>query len=284
MTSAFDQRIVQLSIQIQDQTYTFDGLDIRARGQKFWSSQMSQCSAIISNLTKEQRQDILTRASPIQRAGDLHPIRMTLDVGRQSTGTFRLFEGDVFQGGVTQPPDIGITLNSLTNNFIKAQTVSNTQPASAELESIAATVAADNGLTLDFQATPRTIENYSFTGSPDQEIVKLNQMGNIIAAVDGKTLIVCDADKPRGKSTRLINANTGMVGVPQPTSQGCVVQLMIDNTVQIGGEVQVESIINPGVNGNYYIRRMDFEIANRDDPFWYTLECVSPSFYTAATQ
>lgn len=284
MTSAFDQRLVQVGLEIEGKIYTFDNLQIRAQGTKFFSAVMNSCRLEISNLTKEQRQFILTQASPTAKPTGLHPIKMTLDVGRQSYGVFRLFEGDVFQGGVTQPPDIGIILNSLTNNFIKSQTVATMQSSVADLKAIAQQIATANGLKLEYNASPKSIENYSFTGSPDQQIYKLNEMGNVIACVDNGVLVVNDADKPRGDIIREINAQTGMVGVPQPTSEGAIVSVMIDNTLHIGNQVRIRSDINPGCNGDYTVKRMDFDIANRDEPFWYTLECQSLSLFTGATQ
>lgn len=284
MTSAFDQRLLQIGLEIDGETIVFEGLDIHVQGTKFYSSLMNQCSVRISNLTREQRQKILTQASPIAKTTGLSPIKMTVDAGRQSYGTFRLFEGDVFQGGATQPPDIGIILNSLTNNFIKSQTVAVNQSAMVDLKTIAQQIADTNGLKLEYNASPKQIGNYSFTGSPDQQIHALNDMGGIIACVDNGVLIVGDAGAPRGTTIRQINANTGMVGVPQPTAEGAIVQIMLDNTLQIGQEVQVTSAINPGTNGNYIIKKMDFELANRDQPFWYTLECQSTSFFTGGTQ
>lgn len=287
MTSAFDNRIVRVGIEIDGNTFTFEGLNIYARGTKWRSAIMSQCEIRIFNLTQEQRKFILTQASPIVRPPALlKPINVSLDVGRESYGTFRLFEGQVFQGGVTQPPDIGIILNSLTNNYQLSMTQDFTQSSIATLKTIAQQ-AADSmtpPLTLEFSATNKQIENFSYTGSPQGMIDELNQMGGIIAHIDNGTLIVTDADKPRGDTIRLINKANGMVGVPQPTASGCLVKMMIDNSIEIGAQVQVESKINPGVNGNYIVRQMDFEVANRDNPFWYTLQCQSIELFTGGTQ
>lgn len=285
MVSAFDQRIIQAGIEINGEIITFEGLNIQARGSKFTSSAMGTIDLRIYNLTADHRKFILTQASPIARAPTLHPINLTLDVGRESYGTFRLFEGQVFAGGAMQPPDIGILLNGLANNFQLSMTSAYTQSSIATLRKISEQVAAANQLSLDFtKATDKQIENFSYTGTPHGLIVKLNEMGGILAYQDNKTLIVCDTDKARGNSVRVINQDTGMVGVPQPTASGCIVQVMIDNSIVVGQEVRVESVINPGVNGNYFIRQMDFEVASRDNPFWYTLQCQAKELFTGGTQ
>lgn len=287
MTDAFDPRLIQVGIEINGNILKFDGLNIYARGTKWTSALMSACEVRISNLTAEQRQFILTQASPIARPpAKLNPINLTLDVGRESYGTFRLFEGQVFQGGVTQPPDIGILLYSLTNNYQLSMTQDYAQSSIATLKTISQQIAdaMNPKLNLQFLATDKQIENFSYTGSPQGMIKKLNEMGGVVAHVDNGTLVVNNANAARGNTVRLLNQSTGMVGVPQPTATGAIVKMMIDNSIQIGGEVQVESVINPGVNGNYIIRQMDFEIASRDNPFYYTLQCQSKQLYTGGTQ
>lgn len=278
MSTAFDDRIVRVGIQIGNEQFFYDGLDIYASGEKFASSLKNQCQVRINNLNKSERDYILKSASPIQRA-DIKPIFLTLDVGRLSYGTFRLYEGDVFQGGVTQPPDIGITLYSVTNNFAQAVLSDVSFDGKVDLRIIAQKVAELNGLVLDYQAGERFIRNYSFTGSPDRQIEKLNLMGGVISFVDNKTLVVLSNEVPRGNVTRLINAQTGMIGVPQANPAGVTVQVMLDNTIQVGQKVTIKSDINPGADGNYYVKTMNFELANRQDPFFFNLFCQNEAYF-----
>lgn len=282
MTKAFDQRIVRVGIEIDGNSETFDNVRIDARGSKFRSAIMSTADIRIYNLTREHQQYILTRASPIIRApAPLTPINVTLDVGRESYGVFRLFEGAVFQGGVSQPPDIGIVLQSLTNNFQLANTVNTSFPEYATLQQISTRIAQQLGVSLQMVSKfpGRQISNYSFTGAPQKQIQKLNEMG-VIAYIDNKTLVICDPDQSRGENVALINSSNGLVGVPQPTSSGCSVQVMIGQSIEVGGEVQIESEQNPAVNGNYIVMKLDFEVSNRGEPFFYTLQCLNKNFYS----
>ncbi len=282
MTEAFDDRIVRVGIDIDGETQIYDSVRIHVRGTKWRSAIMSQCEIRIFNLSREHQRYILTKASPISRPpAELTPIKVSLDIGRESYGTFRLFEGAVFQGGVGQPPDIGILLYSLTNNFQLAMTTAVSLPAYATLRQIVKQAASAMGLTplLLSKDPERLIGNYSFTGSPQRNIEKLNQMG-VIAYIDKTVLIVTDPNQPRSEGVRLINDANGMVGVPQPTAYGCIVKVMIDNSIEIGGMVEVKSEQNPACDGKYIVQKMEFEAANRDEPFWYTLDCINPEFYT----
>lgn len=281
MTEAFDQRIVRVGIEIDGNMEIFDKVRIEARGTKWRSAIMSTADIRIYNLTREHQQYILTKASPIARPpAELTPINVTLDVGRDSYGVFRLYEGAAFQGGVSQPPDIGIQLQSLTNNFLLSNTVSTSFPEYATIRQIATTIAQQLGCTLLIltENSARQISNYSFTGSPQKQLQKLNEMG-VVAYIDNNVLIVADPDQPRGDQPIEINASTGMVGVPQPTASGCMVRIMVGQNIDVGCEVRIESKQNPAVNGNYIVMQLDYEISNRSEPFFYVLQCVNKEFY-----
>lgn len=287
MTSAFDPRIVRLGLQIDQDFVVFEGLDMRIQGQKFSSPTFNSCNVKISNLTRDQRNYVITRASPYttSKHPSRTPISMTLDVGRQSYGTFRLFEGDVFASTVTQPPDIGVTLRSLTQSLQSSLVVSLSMNATTPLQEIAQQVANLNGLILSFQASPRMISNFSHTGAASKLIDKLQLVGDVIAFVDNKTLVVIDNDAYRNSSRIFdLNINTGMVGVPQATESGIMVQMLVTPDVQVGDRVNLQSKINPAVNGDsYMINSIAFDIANRDNPFFYTLFLKNNDYVTGTS-
>ena len=277
MVSAFDPRIINIGLDFGNGPVNLEGLSVQAIGRKYGSPTMNECQCRIYNLTKQQQNYILTQASPLKR--ERTPINMTLDVGRESYGTFRLFEGAVFQCGASQPPDIGIMLRSLTSNYQTGIIMGTSQPATALLSVIAANVAANNGLTLVFEATDKQIANFGFNGAVSKQVSRLGEAGGVDAFVDNDKLVVIDSQKYRKGATRVISAATGMVGVPQPTDSGVLVQMMIDNSIELGGSVEVQSELNPACNGTYKVVQINFEAANRDNPFWYTLVCSNLAYY-----
>lgn len=277
MTDAFDERIVNIGLDFGNGPVSLEGLAVQAVGRKFGSAVMNECQCRIYNLTKEQQNYILTQASPLKR--DRTPVNMTLDVGRKSYGTFRLFEGEVFQCGATQPPDIGITLRSLTSNFMLGVIKGTSQPATAQLRDIAQSIADANSLTLIFEATDKQIANFIYNGSVAKQVNRLAESGGIDAFVDNNNLVVIDSNKYRNGTTRIISAATGMVGIPQVTDSGVLVQVMMDNSIELGGSVEVQSTMNPAANGTYKVVQANFEVANRNPPFWYTLQCSNREYY-----
>lgn len=281
MTNAFDDRIIQVGIEIDGEITIFQGpLDIQANGQKMASPTSSLCHVKISNLTSEHRNYLLTKSSPVPVNGRARtPVNLTLDVGRVSYGTCRLFEGSVWASGATQPPDIGVFFESLTNNLQQGVINSQSFGKTASLKTIAQAVADQNGLGLNFKAKDKQVGSYSFSGAVGNQVERLQQAGNYSCFVDNKTLVVLDSGQTKNDEPILINAYNGMVGVPFATETGILVRTMVNNQVEIASKVQIESQINPGANGIYKVWQISFDIATRDEPFYYNLMCVPPEIY-----
>jgi hypothetical protein len=272
MSSAFDSRLIEVDIVLPDATLTFtQDFAIYANGQKFFSTNAAVCECRIFNLTPSQRNQIITLASPLKQPRT--KVLMNVKVGRVSTGLSLLYTGQVILADVMQPPDIGIVLRSLANNFLTGQIENVQYAANSSITQIAEGTAKAGGWNLNNQCTSKTINNFGYTGTPLDGVEKLNQMGAIQACVDNGTLIITDASKAVNGAAYVLNSSTGMVGIPQVTDQGVIVKMMINNTIQIGGSVTVQSTTNQAANGTYKIMQIEYEIASRDQPFWYTLVC-----------
>ncbi len=286
MTNAFDPRLLTLTLELATGTVEYSGVSIYANGRKYDTSIPADCEVVIYNLTPTQRNNILTQASPL-KIGQNPPVNMVLSAGRESYGTFILYQGNVISTDVTQPPDIGVALRAQTLQGAMGLIIGINQSSIATLRSIAQSVADSLGVGLDFQVTnDKQIDNYSFTGAALKQVEKLNQMGGVKAFIDGNTLMVQDAVPNSTQDPILISANTGMVGVPQVTEFGVVVKTMLDPRIKLGNQrpVKIDSLINPAANGIYYVTQINFEVANRDTPFWYILSCLTPDRYLGGTQ
>jgi len=274
-SSAFDKRIVRVGLEIDGDIVFFQDEDIRVSGEKFMSPTLSQCTVQISNLSREHRNFILTKSSPIiSRNGGRNPSFLVVDVGRESYGTFRLFEGRVFTATVTPPPDIGITLRSLMQTAAGSLIGINSHGETAQLRGIAQSIADQNGLNLEFKAEDRMVANYAHSGALRMQMEKLQAVGGVSVFADAQTLFVIGYGEERGTTRFKINKENGMIGVPQATEEGVIVQTLLNPGLLIGGGVTIDSEVNPSVNGDgYNIWRMEFHAANRDYPFFYTLTC-----------
>lgn len=280
--SIFDQRIIEVDLELEPGVFTkFTELAIYATGIKFGNANQNQCECRIYNLTREQQSYIIKQSSPLKIPRTL--INMNVYVGRESYGKFLLFTGQVISSDITQPPDIGVTLRSLTSNYLQGAISQTQYPASTALNTIAQGIAIKGGWTLHNEAANRNIDNFSYVGTPLNGVDKLNQMGNVNASVDNGVLKIVDSTKSLKAPPVLINEATGMVGIPQVNEQGVLVTCMINPDIQLMGSVTVNSIMNPAANGTFKVIKVNFELANRDQPFWYILETSNLSIYQGTT-
>lgn len=268
-----DPRIVRVSIEVNGQIKTYEGLYITANGTKYANPLQNECEITIANLDKTTQDYILTQTSPyyFNRA----PKTVTVEAGRESYGTTVIYRGNIVVSKVTQPPDVGIVLKCLTGNFQKGNILTRNQPGQATLSQISKQIAGDLGTLLTFQTTDKNISNYNFSGSSLKQVQLLASMGgNITAYIDDSTLVVKDMFVPLNNSLRILSAETGMIGIPEFTEQGIKVTFLLDNKTKLGGGLRIQSKQYPAANGDYVIYKLGFQISNRDTPFYYIAEAA----------
>ena len=277
MGNAFDDRLITLTISLDGKTIaTYDqSFYIIATGMAYTNGNFGECALRIDNISQKVRDQLVTATSQwnnLKRA----PAFITLSVGRESYGTFQIFSGNAIASNPSQPPDIGLTIRSLTQASLLGYPNAFAAPAMSSVKSICQNVAQSSGLALDFQAKNNpNIGNYHFTGAVGKQLQKLQDLG-VSAYVDqgSNTLVVTDYLSPREGGTIQVNSETGMIGVPEVTEVGVRVKMLITNQIKIGSQVQVTSKINPAANGIYILNKLGFEIASRDTPFYWILDTV----------
>ncbi len=277
MTNKLNPRIVTVGVQVGSDFQLFEGLDIRAQGQKFAGPESNTCTIQISNLTRAQKNWLLTVASPLttSQQPNRKPVLVTLSVGRQNVfQPFLLFQGYCWASKVTMPPDIGIILTSTTNNLQASSLQPQNFGALTDLRTISSQIAAQYGLTLNFTATARQIANFHYTGGLQAALNKLSKCGGVRVQCSNNVLSVYNTGSTVGGAQPFIlSAYTEMVSIPEVTESGIKAMCLIRPEPQIGGPITIQSQVNPAANGDYYISSMNYHVTNRDDPFWYELFC-----------
>ena len=198
-----------------------------------------------------------------------------------STGGWlsRVFVGEITQSAPSQPPDIGVTIKALTGNHAKGRVIARTGQQQEALSAIAARVAADLGVVLDFRATDKQIGNYAFSGPALRQVNNLELAGGVDAFLDDTTLVVKDRGTPIPDRTKVLSQESGLVGVPEATERGVKATFMLDHDTVLGGALSLSSLLNPALTGEYTIYKLDFDAASRDTPFYWTAE-ASRNGYT----
>lgn len=273
---ALDERIVKVSIEVNGQIKTYSSpLAIVVNGTKYANALQNEAEITLTNLDRATQDYILTETSPYNANRTAKSV--TVEAGRVSYGTAVIYRGNIVTASVSQPPDIGVTLKCLTGNFVKGSVISRSQPGLATLYQISAGIAQDQDTLLNFQATDKNIGNYQFAGAATNQVALLNSFGGINAFVDDNVLYVKDSMVPLTGVLRILNADTGMIGIPEFTEWGLKVKFLIDNRTTLGGALQVTSRQYPAINGTYVIYKLGFQIASRDIPFYYIAEAARVS-------
>lgn len=265
-----DPRIVRVGIEVNGQLRTYDGLAVVATGCKYANANQNECEVKITNLARQTRDYLVTEASPFNK--NKARKRLIVEAGRQSYGTSTVYVGDIASVTVTQPPDITVCIKAATGSYSKGNVVQRSQPGVCSLRQIAGQVADDLGLSLNFQCQDKHVANYSFTGGALRQVDQLGACGHVNAYVDDGSLIIKDYGKPLAGSLRILNLETGLVGIPEFTERGVKVKMLYDNQTRCGSGLQVRSELNPAANGTYTVYKLGFELASRDTPFYLIAE------------
>lgn len=269
MAVNFDPRIVQIGIQRENEEITYyEGLNITAQGTRYGTDLINECQIRIDNLTREHRDFILKSTSPYFILNSPR-VFVVVNAGRKSYGTVPIYFGQVTRSAITQPPDIAMILNCQTAFDQNVNIISYSGAARSGLKTIAQKAASDLGLTLNFQAIDKQIANFSFSGDALTYVRKLAEAGNLNVTIDNKVLIVKDKGMPLDTEPKMISEATGMIGIPELTESGVRVKFLLDNDTQLFQNINLKSILNPSVNGNYELFKLSFDIASRENPFYW---------------
>lgn len=266
-----DPRIVRCEIEIDGEMHIFSDVCISASGQKTANTLQNECTIKIGNLKKSTRDYLITETSPYNWPRKRK--RVVLYAGRQSYGTFKLFEGDIIGCSPTQPPDVMLTMKARTGVFFMTDMISGSYAATVPLSKVAGDTADSMGLTLDFQAQDKQISNYNYTGARLKQVDKLAEAGSYNAYIDDDRLVVKNRDAVLTNAAVSLNKYSGLIGVPEVTEQGIKVKYLLDPQSRPGSSLTIDSEMNPAANGTFVIFKLNFDISNRDTAWYHTAEC-----------
>lgn len=272
MVDQVDRRVIRIGIEIAGRINYYDGLRVKASGTKYANPLQNDCTVTISGLSMSVRDRILTDTSPYNPSPT--PRRLIIDAGRESYGTFRLFIGDITSAEPGPPPDVDLVIKAKTENAQAMNVAAVSFGATSRLSSIAQQTAKEIGVGLLFEAADKSIANWSFTGPALKLVRRLEEMGNVRAFIDDDLLIVKDMGSVIRGAVRVLNLDSGLVGIPKATEKGLDVTFLIDRETKLGGMLRLDSRMNKALNGDYSIDQLKFDIATHEDPFFYQAQCT----------
>jgi hypothetical protein len=280
--TTFDQRILTVEIVFEENSLVYAGpLYIKATGSKTIISQQNTCTIQLGNLNKSERDYLLSNCNQNLQA-QYKVRRVRVMAGRQSVQSWQVFEGDIVQASISQPPDTMLTIRCTTNARDRTQWLTWSNLSNVKLGDIAQQIATLMGLTL--QIDPEVNQNYiiprfTFNGPAAALIIRLSELGGPAATdglnggvrvwVDDTVLHVANWKKGLTGNKVQISAQTGMVGIPEFTEYGIKVRTLADRNIVLGGAMQLTSQVVPVMNADYVISRLDYDLSTRSQEFYY---------------
>lgn len=266
-----DERLMRVSFEVGGVTRSYEGLYMTAQGQKFGSPNQGECVVSIANLDREVRDQLITESSPFNR----NPIEKTIvvEAGRRSTGLSVVYIGNIYRSTLSQPPDQIVQIRCLTGNFQKGNIVTASLAGNSLLSEISQRAAEMVGAQLQFEATDRPISNFTHNGSALAMLDKIETLGDLDVYLDDRNLVVKNRAVPLTDQVRVIGPDD-IIGIPETMEHGVRVSFFYDNQTRLGGMLDLTSRQYPDVTGLYTIYKLGFDVANRDTPFYYTVEAV----------
>jgi len=263
--ATFDSRIFKVVFTYEDTQLTLDGgLTITASGMKYANALQNECQLTVSNLKKDTRDRLMTQLTPYNY--DQKRKGIEVYAGRESTGLYLLYKGDITQCYPSQPPDIVLHIRSMALAWYKLNYVAQSYNVTTPLSKVVNGIGQTLGLSVKFLATDKNISNYSYSGCAAKEINHVAGMGFQVYEDNG--VLVCK-DRSKGIGDAIeVSQETGMVGIPELTEYGVKIKTMLNPNVSLGGKINLISNMNPLLNGEYTTYQIGFEIASRDTPFY----------------
>lgn len=263
----FDERIVKVSLQVNDEIKTYEDIAIEVSGMKFTNTLQNECVVNLTNLDQSTVNYILTETSPFNL--NKTPKTITVYAGRKSYGVKQIYFGNIASAGIGQPPDTIISIKCLTGNFQNGNILSRGQPNPISLYTLSKQIAQDRNLALNFQATDKNLSNFIYLGGMQSQLNALAFSGGVNVFIDDQTLVVKNMNVAISDQETEISEEEGMIGVPEITELGVSVKFYLDSHTALGGALKVTSKRNPVANGVYVIYKLGFSVANRNDPFYW---------------
>lgn len=268
----FDPRILRVEIEFEGGSKVYEGpMRIQVAGSKTVTATQNQATIAISNLTKEARDYIMTNCNQALLM-NYKVRRVRITAGRESFGTWKVFEGDIVSASLSQPPDVTITLRVATNAVDKSKWWSFVNTGAITLEKIVTEAAASLGLSYRIDEKvdkAKVIPRFTFNGPMTAIIIRIQELANVRAYVDDDTLVVTNWDSGLSNTIVEVNQYSGMVGIPEMTEYGVKVKMLADRNIVLGGAMRLVSEMVPALNADYVITRLDYDLSTRDQAFYY---------------
>lgn len=290
---AMKKRLIRITLSIPGSEVVLkEDLNIRVRISKAALSIQNKATIEISGMSTATRESLLSQFTAWnkrlaeQGTIQLAYIPVKIEAGYLSQSGIELatcFVGQVvLVEPYAAPPDITVKITCFTRQFDKAKFNSNKAPAKTTFYKYVEWAAQQMEFGTNFKC--ETSYNNKEILNPARSIHNLGGLlidiqnmyrPDVVAFVDDDVLIVKDRDKVIDPST--IPVIKKFIGIPTWTEWGVEGTTMFDPQIKVASGAEFQSIMNPGINGQYVIMTLEYDLCSRDRPFYVKIGGCPPA-------
>lgn len=300
-----NQRKLQLKIGNleSDEVYTFnEDANISIRCKKTALSLQNVATITIDNIRQDLRNYLIGGFNEWDARNQKQPfVPVEFYIGRARATSYgagsdgahmrRIYVGSIHTTSMTQPPDVSVQMNCVSSlidqNVAGTGFITQLIPRSGTFKDLFMLLGEMmNSVEPFYEATinPQVsaskfsqllLQSYSLTGA----VAFLAGLfpSEILIFIDDDKLYAVDKGAPLKGATVDITAESGMIGIPAITPWGVQFKTLADVPCRIGGAVNLISVMNPSVNGQYVITQAEYEVTSRETPFYTTWHASPPA-------
>lgn len=270
-----DKRICYVQIQTPSGDKEIHNISMHGNITRKMSETGSDAKISIANLSREDVEYLTTYTSPY--VDQSKKKRINIFAGYESTGVGMIFSGDIYSALPEGLPDTWLNIEAKTEYFNQQNIITLSQ-GTMPVKSLASIIANQLDCALVWRSnSEKTIDSFNFAGAKAKLINRLNQVDNFYAYIDNGVLYCIDkneqppeqnsAVKTKG-TIKLINGDSGLIGLPQPDEYGVKIKILLDPAVNLGDWFKLESKRLPIVNGYYQVYEMTYDFATREPQYY----------------
>ena len=243
----------------------------------------AEAKVSVANLAKDDIEYLSTYMSSYVEPDKRKEI--AIYAGYEDSGYGLIFRGDIIQAVQEGIPDTWLNIEAKTNYFNRQNVITYSVTSPVTTKQMAQNVANQLGISLSWKSkSQKLIDSFNFVGAKAKLIEEFNKYGDFIAFWDNDVLKVVDKDEetPAAKtsepenssegSVKLINASSGLIGIPQSTEYGVKFKVLLDPTLNPSDWVRLESEKFSAINDYYQIYSLKFDFASREKNFYCEIE------------
>lgn len=271
-------------------------MDISVKTSKNAIQIQNTCEISVAGLRTDIRQRLLTAftAWNVRKTPTANYVKVEVFAGYSSVGvidpTCRIFVGDIVKCQIGSiMPNAELRIEAFTRQIDRTDLVQATFPINATFKQLVGVVARAAGLVADCQTSyddKSNIKNFGVyqvnpTGAPlrlnvQAAIVGLSALypDSIAIWVDDDKLVARDIGRVVG--TDITKIDLFIETPPSWTEWGVTFKTLFNPSVKLGGAVELSSQMNPGVNGQFIVTGIEYDLSPRQNSFYISVKASPP--------